>query len=128
MNLLLGRALSDDFFEEGNEVLTGVAGCGFAVHVSRGRFQRGVQRKRSMAIVFETVALDPSGRERQDGIEPVQLLDGGLFVDAEDGSMLGRVQVEADDIGSLGRRWPCNAPDGAASSRPPARRGARRPC
>ena len=48
------------------------------------------------------MALNPSGRERQDGIEPVQGLDGGLFVDAEDGSMLGRVQVETDDVGSLG--------------------------
>ena len=28
VNLLTGRALSDDFFEKGNEVLAGVANCG----------------------------------------------------------------------------------------------------
>ena len=54
-----------------------------------------------MAVVFKAVALDSSRRERQHGIEPVQGLNGGLFVDAKDGSVLGRVQVKADDVGSL---------------------------
>ena len=44
VNLLLGRALSDDFFEEGNEVLAGVAGRGLAMHASGGGFQSCVQR------------------------------------------------------------------------------------
>jgi hypothetical protein len=35
------------------------------------------------------MALDPSWRERQDGIEPIQGLNRGLFVDAEDGGVLG---------------------------------------
>ena len=34
VNLLRGPALSHDFMEEGNEVLAGVAGCGFAVHAT----------------------------------------------------------------------------------------------
>lgn len=45
VNLLRGRALSDDLMEEGNEVLAGVPGCGFAVHATGGGFQRRVQRQ-----------------------------------------------------------------------------------
>ena len=102
VNLLPGRALSDDFFEKSNKVLAGVASSGFAVHAARGRFQCSIQRQRSVAVVLETVALDASWRERQDGIESVQGLNRGLFVDAENGGVLGRVQVKADDVGSLG--------------------------
>ncbi len=78
VNLPIGRALCDDFFEESDEVLAGVASCDFAVHTTGGRFQRGIERQCSVAAVFETVALDPSWRERQDGIEPVQGLNGGF--------------------------------------------------
>ena len=78
VNLLVGRALRDDFFEEGNEVLPCVASGGFAVHAASGCFQRGEQRQRSVAVIFETVSPDPSWRERQYGIEPVQSLNGGL--------------------------------------------------
>jgi hypothetical protein len=35
----------------------------------------------------------------QHRIEPVQSLNGGLFVDAEDGGMLRRVEVQANNIG-----------------------------
>jgi hypothetical protein len=38
VNLLLGRALRGDFFEKGNEILAGVASCGFAVNTARGCF------------------------------------------------------------------------------------------
>ena len=44
VDLLLGRALSDNLFEEINEVLTCVASCGFAVHAASGCFQSGVPR------------------------------------------------------------------------------------
>jgi len=56
VNLLRGRALSDDFMEEGHEVLAGVAGCGFAVHATGGGFQRRIQGKRAMAVVLEAMA------------------------------------------------------------------------
>ena len=44
-----------------------------------------------MAVVLEAVAFGASRRERQDGIETVQGLNGGLFIDAEHGCMLRRV-------------------------------------
>jgi hypothetical protein len=43
------------------------------------------------------MALSASGRERKDGIEAVQRLNRGLLVEAEDGCMLGRIDVEPDD-------------------------------
>ena len=39
--------------------------------------------------------------ERQDRIEAVQGLNGGLFIDAEHGRMLRRIQVQADDVGGF---------------------------
>jgi hypothetical protein len=67
VNLLSGRTLGNDFFEEGNKVLAGVAGRGFAMHVAGGRFQRGIQGQCSVAVVLETVALDPSGESGRTG-------------------------------------------------------------
>jgi len=54
-----------------------------------------------VTVILETVALDAPRREGQDGIEPVQGLNGGLFIHAEDGSMFGRVQIQADDVGGF---------------------------
>jgi hypothetical protein len=53
-------------FEEGDEVLAGVAGGGFAVHPAGGRFQGGIERQRSVPVVFETVPLE-RGRARAAG-------------------------------------------------------------
>jgi hypothetical protein len=41
-------------------------------------------------------------RERQNGVEPVQRLNGGLLVHTKDGRMLGRVQIQADDVSGFG--------------------------
>jgi hypothetical protein len=42
-----------------------------------------------------------SRRERQDGIETVQGLNGGLLIEAEHGRMLRRAQLEAQDVSGL---------------------------
>src|SRR6476660_1962814 len=44
------------------------------------------------------MTLGPSRRERQHRIEPVEGLDGGLFVHAEDGAMGWRGQIESDNV------------------------------
>jgi hypothetical protein len=41
-------------------------------------------------------------RSRQHGVEPIQSLNRGLFVDAEHGRMLRWMQVQTDDIGRFG--------------------------
>ena len=99
MNLLPGRAQRYHFFEEGNEVAAGVAGRGSSVHAAGLGVQRGIQRKRSMPVVLEAVTLGSSRRKRQNGIEPIQGLDGGFLIDAEHGGMLRRPQIQADNVG-----------------------------
>ena len=54
-----------------------------------------------MPIVFKPVALQPPGRQRQHWIQPVQGLDGGLFVHAKHRRMLRRFDVQSDNIGRL---------------------------
>ncbi len=99
MNLLPGRAQRHHFCEEGNEVTAGMAGRGSSVHAAGFGVQRGIQRKRSVPVVLEAVTLGASRRTRQHGIEPVQGLDGGFLIDVENGGMLRRPQIEADNVG-----------------------------
>ena len=99
MNLLPGRAQRHHFFEEGNEVTAGVAGCGSSVHAAGLGVQRGIQRKRSMPVVLEAVTLGSSRRKRQNRIEPIQGLDGGFLIDAEHGCMLRRPPIQAENVG-----------------------------
>lgn len=47
-------------------------------------------------------ATQPARGKRQDGIETVQSLDGGLLIHAENDGVRRRVQIEADDVGGLG--------------------------
>ena len=51
-----------------------------------------------MAVVLEAVPFGASRREGQDGIETVQGLNGGLLIDAEDGRMRRRAQIEGEDV------------------------------
>ena len=55
-----------------------------------------------MPVVLEAVTFGASRRERQDGIETIQGLNGGLLIHAEHGRVLGRAQIEAEDIGGFG--------------------------
>src|ERR1700751_1466914 len=81
--LALGKA-GHDLFKESNKLRTGVTRHGLAQHLAGFRVERGVERKRAMTVILKTVSLGSSGRERQDWIEPVQSLDGALFVDPKD--------------------------------------------
>src|SRR5215469_2150863 len=101
VNLLPTRAQRYDLFEEGDEVAAGVAGTGFSMHASRLGVQRGIERKRAMAIVLEAVTFGASGRKWQNRVQPVQSLNRGLFIDAEHGGVLRRPQIQADNVGRL---------------------------
>jgi hypothetical protein len=51
--------------------------------------------------VLEAMTFGAPRRERQDGIEAIQGLNGGLLIDAEYGRVLRRAQIEAEDVGGL---------------------------
>jgi hypothetical protein len=102
VDLLLIGTQSDDFLQEDNEILTGVPCGGFAMNAAGSRVQRCIQGERSVPLVFESVAFGATGRKRQDRIEPIQSLNRRLLIDTEHSGMMGRIQVQPDDVGSLG--------------------------
>src|SRR6266403_565240 len=122
VDLLALRKAGHDLFQKSNKFRTGVTRRGLAEHLAGFGVERGVERKGAVTVVLKTVSLGSSGRERQHGIESVQSLDGALFVDAEDSRIDRRLQIQANDISSLGfkirgRRWPCSGEGGGAAVR-----------
>ena len=99
VNLLPRGTQGDDLLQKGDELTAGMVGGSFTVDATGGGIQRRIQGERSVPVVLKTVAFGASWRERQDGIETIQSLNGGLLIDAEHGRVLGRVQIEAKDVG-----------------------------
>src|ERR1035441_6793558 len=96
VNLLPRRAQGDYLLEKGDELAAGVAGGGVAGGAggggvegppqrerAGGGIERRIQGERAVPVVLEAVAFGASRRERQEGIETVQGLNGGLLLDAE---------------------------------------------
>src|SRR6185312_7691162 len=54
-----------------------------------------------MAVVLKAVPLGPPRGERQDRIEAIQSLDGGLLIHAENSCMLRRMQVQTNNVRGL---------------------------
>ena len=54
-----------------------------------------------MPVVLKTVTLGASRRKRQDRVQPIQGLDGGLLINAEHGGMLRRPQIQSDNVGGF---------------------------
>ena len=78
-----------------------------------------------MTEVLEPMPLRTAGRQRQDRIQAIERLNGGLLIDGEHGRMLGRIHIQADHVGRFRSRSPdrptaCSARTDAAA----ARRGA----
>ena len=55
-----------------------------------------------MPEIFKAVALGTAGRKGQNRIEPIESLNGALFIHAEDGRVGRRLEVETNNIGRLG--------------------------
>ena len=101
-NLAARGLAGDDVFEEGHELLAGVAGGGLAQYFAGAGVERSEQAECAVALLFETVALGSSWRQRQHPVLAVECLDRRLLVHAEHGSVRWRVQVQADHVGRLG--------------------------
>jgi hypothetical protein len=89
VDLLAWRTQGGDFLQESDEVLAGVASRGLSVNPAGGSFQGGIEGERAVPLVFETMPLSAAGRKGKDGIEPIQSLDGGLFIDAKTAACWG---------------------------------------
>src|SRR5579859_1581940 len=102
VDLLTPWLAGDHGAEESDELLAGVPRSGLADDRAGLGVQRCVQGERPFTDIFETMALRSAGRHRQHRIPAVESLDGGFLVEAEYDCVLGRVQVEGDDVGCLG--------------------------
>lgn len=98
---LPARLMGHEFGQERDEFGRGMPLRGAAEHRAAARVKRGAERQRPVSGIFKTVPFRPSGRERQHGIQPIQRLDRGLLIDTEDGCMLGRIQIQPNDIRRL---------------------------
>src|SRR5260370_16299105 len=101
VNGLLWSLAGDQIFQKRNELRTGVAGAGLADYLTGLGIKGCIERQRSMAIVFKAVSFGSTGRKWQNRIQPIQRLDGTLFVNTEHCSVERRLEVQADDVGSL---------------------------
>jgi hypothetical protein len=96
------RLGGDQLAQKCDKLGAGVARSRFAKDLAVLGFQRGVEREGAMAEVFETVTLCPTRGERQHRIEPVESLNGALFIHAENRGVDRGLEIEPDDSGDFG--------------------------
>jgi hypothetical protein len=97
-----GLHTGNHLLEKEDKLGAGMAAGGLAQDLSAGGVEGCIERKGSMAEVFEPVPLSPPRRERQHRIEAIEGLNGALFVHAEDRRVGRRTQIETNDVGRLG--------------------------
>jgi glutamine synthetase-like protein len=64
-------------------------------------FQGGEQRGRAVTLVIMAAPLDLTRPHRQQRLGAIDCLDLGLLINAEHEGVVGRVDVEADDVAHL---------------------------
>jgi hypothetical protein len=101
VNLFATRLLHDEGGKKGDELLARMTRRRGAKDLSSLRVECRIQREGSVPEVLKPMPLGSPWRQRQYRIKAIQRLDGGLFVDAEHRSMLRRIDIQADDVGSL---------------------------
>ena len=102
VNFLVDRLGGHYVGQKGDKLRAGVPGGRLSKHLAGAHIKGGVEPESSVTVVFEAVALGTAGRKRQDRVEPVQCLNGTLFIHRENSRVNWRIEVETDDIGRLG--------------------------
>ena len=90
-----------DVAQEGEELLMTVAWAALGQDLAGGDVQGGEQGGGAMPDIIVGHALDVAESHRQHRLGALQRLDLRLFVDAQHHRMVGRVQVQADDVADL---------------------------
>ena len=99
INLFTLRMRTDQIGEKGHELGTGVSIGRFACDGTTGGIQGRIQRERSVAIVLESVPFGSTRGKRQGWIEPVERLNGSLFVHTENRRMGRGLEIKTDYLG-----------------------------
>jgi hypothetical protein len=98
MDLPALRLCRDDVAEEFDEGSAGMPRHGLPDDLAGAGIQRRVQRERPMPVVLKAMAFRATGRQRQDGVQAIEGLNGRRLIGGEDGRMLRRVEIQAENI------------------------------
>ncbi len=93
MYFALSLVARNQLLQEGDELLAGMAADSLAQNHPRLRVEGGVERKRSMPDVLETVSLGPPGRQRQDRVPSIQGLDRRFLINTKHRSVLRWIHI-----------------------------------
>jgi len=97
---VLGQGLLD-LAQKAQELLVAVAGLALVDHLPCGHFQGGEQGGGAVADVVMGNFLHVTQAHGQQWLGAVQGLDLGFHVDAKQHRLVGRVQVQANDVPHL---------------------------
>ena len=70
-------------------------------HAARGDVERCEERRRPVPDVAVGHALDVPQAHRKTRLRSIESLDLALLVDAEDHRVIGRIEIEPDDVSNL---------------------------
>src|SRR5262245_26462524 len=91
----------NELAEESDGFLSRVPRCGLIEHRSSASVESGIERQSPMAIILEAMSLSAPGRKWQYWIAAIESLDRSLLIDAENGRVLRRIEVQTDNVRRL---------------------------
>ena len=97
-DLFATRLVGNDIAEESDELGRRMPRRGLAEHLARLGVEGRVQGQRAVAKILKAVSLGAPWGKRQHRILAIEGLNRRLFVDAEHGRVLRRMQIKADDL------------------------------
>ena len=95
------RHVGIDVLEEAQELLVAVSRPALGEDPAGGNIQGSEEGGGAVADVAVRDAFDVAQPERQEGLGALQRLGLALLVDAQHRGMVGRMEVEADDVADL---------------------------
>ena len=79
-----------------------VAAHALADNLALQHVERGEQRRRAMALIIVRHRPAPAALHRQPRLSTVERLDLRLLIDREDQRMVGRIDIETDNVLNFG--------------------------
>lgn len=101
MNGLPPRPMGHEIRQERDELARGVPLGGAPKDLPSPCVEGRIERQGPVPGIFKAVPFRPARGEGQDRIQPIQRLDRRFLIDAEDGGMLRRVQIQPNNLGRL---------------------------
>ena len=105
MHCTLGRSLAVDLVEEADELLMPVTAHALANDLAVEHVERGEQGGCPVPLIIMGHRTAAAALHRQPRLGAVERLDLALLIDRQHQCMLGRIDIEADDILDLGGKF-----------------------